>query len=211
MAKGALRRNKLHIPHPAASGRSRPFRCSSFSHANRFAGFAREPLLWNPLKTTKKGVATPFLDHSQEFGLCKACFTSTKRDADAYQADRRDSRNTLRLFRFPYVKYSTGANLTIRIMYRALRKPDSTVARRAFLDRRCYDNTHNVAKCFSARQRYFASPAPLFCILFSGKTEKSMPPEAQLQRCCKNGTSGESGKEFRALRARKFPAHSVRG
>ncbi len=78
MAKGDLRRNKLHIPHPAASGRVRPFRCSSFSRTNRFAGFAREPHLWNPLKTTKKGVATPFLDHSQGFGLCKAHFKSAK-------------------------------------------------------------------------------------------------------------------------------------
>ena len=31
--------------------------------------------------------------------------------------------------RLPYVKYSTGANGTIRIIYRALRKPDFTVAR----------------------------------------------------------------------------------
>ena len=30
--------------------------------------------LWNPLKTTKKGVATPFLDFSQEFGCCKGAF-----------------------------------------------------------------------------------------------------------------------------------------
>ena len=34
--------------------------------------------LWNPLKTTKKGVATPFLDFSQEFGLCKAYPRPTK-------------------------------------------------------------------------------------------------------------------------------------
>ena len=95
--RGRLRRNKLHIPHPAASGRSRPFRCSSFSHANRFAGFAREPLLWNPLKTTKKGVETPFLEFPQEFGLCKRIFqVNRNRDADAKRADRRGSRNTLR-------------------------------------------------------------------------------------------------------------------
>ena len=30
--------------------------------------------LWNPLKTTKKGVATPFLDFSQAFGCCKGAF-----------------------------------------------------------------------------------------------------------------------------------------
>ena len=55
--------------------------------------------------------------------------------------DRRGSRNTLRLSRLPYVKYSTGANGTIRMIHRALRKPDLTVARRAFLDLKCNDNT----------------------------------------------------------------------
>ena len=70
--KGDLRRNKFHIPHPAASGRSRPFRCSSFSRANRFAGFARESLLWNPLKTTKKRADAPFLDHSRGLVCAKA-------------------------------------------------------------------------------------------------------------------------------------------
>ena len=34
------------------------------------------------------------------------------------------------MLRLPYVKYSTGANLTTRVIYRALRKPDSTVARK---------------------------------------------------------------------------------
>ena len=32
-------------------------------------------------------------------------------------------------------------------------------------------------------------PAPLFCILFSGKTEKSMSPKAQLRCCRNNGTA----------------------
>ena len=30
-----LRRHKLHIPRPAASGRSRPFRCASSQNRNR--------------------------------------------------------------------------------------------------------------------------------------------------------------------------------
>ena len=63
------------------------------------------------------------------------------------------------------------------------------------------DNTHNVTTCFSARKRYRTHPAPLFCILFSGKTEKSMPAERQLRCHRNNGTSGESGKEFRACGA----------
>ena len=33
-----LRRHKLHIPRPAASGRSRPFRCTSSQNRNRVAG-----------------------------------------------------------------------------------------------------------------------------------------------------------------------------
>ena len=34
--------------------------------------------LWNPLKTTKKGVATPFLDFSQGFGLRQSYFKTAK-------------------------------------------------------------------------------------------------------------------------------------
>ena len=33
-----LRRHKFHIPRPAASGRSRPFRCASSQNRNRVAG-----------------------------------------------------------------------------------------------------------------------------------------------------------------------------
>ena len=36
-------------------------------------------------------------------------------------------------YRLPYVKYSTGANKTIRTAYCALGKPNQTAARRAFL------------------------------------------------------------------------------
>ena len=62
-------------PHPSscppqAADRCRPFRCSSFSHTNRFAGFAWEPCsLCNPIKTTKEGDCGPFLGFSPEFGL----------------------------------------------------------------------------------------------------------------------------------------------
>ena len=45
-------------------------------------------------------------------------------------------------------------------------------------------------------------PAPLFCILFSGKTEKSMLPEAQL-RCYRNHST--------PVNPEKSLAHSVRG
>ena len=130
--------------------------------------------------------------------------------------DRRGSRNTLRccradrdvrpytkseMSRISYVKYSTGANITIRTIYRALRKPDSTVAQRAFLDCRCNDNTQNGTTCFSARQRYFASPSTLFSTIFSLAREKMVPPEAQLQCRCKNGT---------AVQSQKYSAPAVR-
>ena len=67
-------------PHPSscpplAADRPRPFRCSSFSHTNRFAGFAWEPCPFaTPLKTTKKGAAAPFLGFSPGLGLCGICF-----------------------------------------------------------------------------------------------------------------------------------------
>ena len=67
-------------PHPSscpplAADRHRPFRCSSFSHTNRFAGFAWEPCPFaNPLKTTKKGAVAPFLGFSPGLGLCGSIF-----------------------------------------------------------------------------------------------------------------------------------------
>ena len=111
----------------ARGAKSRPFRCSSFSRTNRFAGFAWEPLpLWNPLKTTKKRADAPFLDFSRSLVRAKHIPDQQRRDADAYTADRRGSRNTLRccradrvvhpyakseMSRISYVKYSTGANI----------------------------------------------------------------------------------------------------
>ena len=117
-----------------------------------------------------------------------------------------------------------------------MRKPDSTVARRAFLDRRCNDNTHNGTNCFSARKRYFRVQRLFFAYFFLARQKRNQTanqrsvcclertssamgetcrlrrgegygacedesPKAQLQRRCKNGTSGESGKEFRACGA----------
>ena len=99
-------------PHPSscpplAADRPRPFRCSSFSHTNRFAGFAWEACPFaNPLKTTKKGAAAPFLGFSPEFGLCGDRLRLAKRATDASLIDRRGSRNTLRLFRMHSVRQS---------------------------------------------------------------------------------------------------------
>ena len=68
-----------------------------------------------PLKTTKKRADAPFLDHSRGLVCAVVYFKAIKRDADANWTDRRGSRNTLRLFRLPYVKYSTGVHVTKRI------------------------------------------------------------------------------------------------
>ena len=85
-----------------------------------------------PLKRPRRGLMPPSWIIPGGWFVQSIFQISKKRDADANTADRRGSRNTLRLFRLPYVKYSTGANIATCAMYRALRKPDSTVARRAF-------------------------------------------------------------------------------
>ena len=101
-AKGALHRNKLHIPHHARRLRRTglvrsvvppfPTRIASLDSRGNPAP------LTNPLKTTKKGAAAPFLGSSPEFGLCGDRLRLAKRATDASLIDRRGSRNTLRLF-----------------------------------------------------------------------------------------------------------------
>ena len=141
---------------PLAADRRRPFRCSSFSHTNRFAGFAWEPCPFaNPLKTTKKGAAAPFLGFSPEFGsyrgflslqnakqmrICESgevieilcgCFGCILYGSP-FMRDILRSPCKEEAYRIPYVKYSTGANKTTRTVYRAIGKPHQTAARRAF-------------------------------------------------------------------------------
>ena len=65
--------------------------------------------LCNPLKTTKKGAAAPFLGFSPEFGLCGDRLRLAKRATDASLIDRRGSRNTLRLFRMYLARKSVCA------------------------------------------------------------------------------------------------------
>ena len=95
--------------------------------------------------------------------------------------------NRTNIVRIPYVKYSSGANRMICTTYRALRKPGQTAARRAFLTGRAIGEWHAETKCLFCASALFRTPASLFCILFSDKPEKSMPPEAR--PCCakKNG------------------------
>ena len=55
--------------------------------------------------------------------------------------------NRTKIVRIPYVKYSTGANRMICMTYRALRKPDQTAARRAFLTGRAIGEWYAESKC----------------------------------------------------------------
>ena len=73
-----------------------------------FLLFPHESLRWirvgtlspfaNPLKTTKKGAAAPFLGFSPELGLCSDRLRLAKRATDADLSDRRSHRNSLRMF-----------------------------------------------------------------------------------------------------------------
>ncbi len=90
--------------------------------------------------------------------------------------------NRTNIARISYVKYSTGANKTTRTVHRAFGKPDQTAARRAFLADRAIGEWHAETKCLFCASALFRTLASLFCILFSDKPEKSMPPEAR--PCC---------------------------
>ena len=95
------------------------------------------------------------------------------------------SLNRTNIARLPYVKYLPQCDISVYEM--------KCAARRAFLNLKRNDNRQNVAACFSARKRYFASCA-LFFHIFSRKREKIWSPKAQLQRRCKNSTAVQSQK-----------------
>ena len=102
-AKGELRRNKLHIPHPVRRLRRTgvvrsvvppfPTRIASLDSRGSLAPFA------NPLKRPRRGLRPPSLDFPRSLVCAEIIFGFINRDADAYWTDRRCSRNTLRLFR----------------------------------------------------------------------------------------------------------------
>ena len=148
-------------PHPSSC----PFRCSSSSHTNRFAGFAWEPSppLQTPLKRPRRGQRPPSLDFPR--GLVRAEIISDLQNAIQMRIWQTDevieilcgkvgrtvasaptSLWRLETLRIPYVKYSTGADRTTCMAYRALGKPDSTAARRAFLAGRIIVEWHAEAK-----------------------------------------------------------------
>ena len=156
----------------------------------------------NPLKTTKKGAAAPFLGFSPEFGLCGDRLRLAKRATDASLIDRRGSRNTLRLFRMYLARKSVCARYVwLPLQKRRLFDFHTSNIQRAQTKRRarCIVRLGNPIgrppkgrslpgalsvngmqkqNAFSGATAPFASPAPLFSPFFSGKTEKNGPPEA---------------------------------
>ena len=102
-AKGDLRRNKLHIPHPVRRLRRTgvvrsvvppfPTRIASLDSRGSPRPFAI------PLKRPRRGLRPPSLDFPRSLVCAEIIFGSAKRGTDAYLPDRRDSRNTLRSFR----------------------------------------------------------------------------------------------------------------
>ena len=175
-------------------------------------GGFRFPPFANPLKTAKKGAAAPFLGFSSGLGLCGSFFKLTKRDTDASVLNRRGHRNTLRLFRLWLERQSVCG----RYAMQPLQKDDlSTSIRQIFNGREQSDlhglscaretrfygrpkgvltteterqNAQNNELIYQARQRYFASPAPLFSPFFSGKTEKNGPAEQTPRHSGAKGT-----------------------
>ena len=192
-------------PHPSscppqAADWRRPFRCSSFSHTNRFAGFAWEPCpLTIPLKTTKKGAAAPFLGFSPEFGLCGDRLGLTKRATGTDLADRRGHRNTLRLFRMCLVwklihaRYvwpplqkgrlfdfhtSNIQQARIKRLTRPIVRSGNPILRppegRSLRNGPSVNGTQK-QYAFTARKRYFASPAPFSSISFPARGKRYGP------------------------------------
>ena len=117
-------------------------------------------------KTTKKGAAAPFLDYPRGLACAGVYFTLTKRDADASVLNRRGHR-----------KYSASVSIFIRqifngheqntthTVYRALRKPDQTAARRAF-DGESEAIIRTTERRAFRRDSAISRPAPLSPILF---------------------------------------------
>ena len=168
-------------PHPSscppqAADRRRPFRCSSFSHTNRFAGFAWEPCPFAiPLKRPRRGLRPPSLEPSplrisemaevftseSKLYVCRGrcphrpvricCFTVMLGEFVIFIGPMwASSPTTLHrtdIVRIPYVKYSAGANKATCTARRALGKPDPTAARRAFLAGSAIGEWHAESKC----------------------------------------------------------------
>ena len=134
--------------------------------------------------------------------MCGDRLRLAKRATDASLIDRRGSRNTLRLFRMYLARKSVCARYVwLPLQKRRLFDFHTSNIQRARTKRlarpivrlgnpigrppegrslRDAPSVNGIQKqnAFSGATALFRSPASLFCILFSDKPEKSMPPEA---------------------------------
>ena len=78
-------------------------------------------------------------------------------------------------FRLPYVKYSTGADRTTCMAYRAIGKPNQTAARRAFLEGRAIGEWHAESKCLFRRDSAIWRPAVFSSISFLPRQKRYGP------------------------------------
>ena len=166
-------------PHPSscpplAADRPRPFRCSSSSHTNRFAGFAWEPCPFcnPPLKRPRRGAAAP---PSLDFPRSSVCAEIISDLQNAIQMRIWQTGEVIEIlcgcfgcilygraccvtaFRLPYVKYSTGAKKRfarsiVRLGNPILRPPEGR-----FDDGNETTKRKTERQTFQARKRYFAS------------------------------------------------------
>ena len=187
---------------PQAAGLVR-FVVPPFPARTASLGSRGSPFFGIPLKRPRRGLA-PLLGSFPEFGFVQSTFQiSKKRDADANRIDRRGSRNTLRLFRLPYVKYSTGANGAICKIYRALRKPDSTVARKGVQSTERETEIRTTERIVFLRVSAISRPLALFS-----------PPSFLLREkrwCRRRHSCGVTAKKGTAVPSQKRPAHEMHG
>ena len=150
-AKGALRRNKLHIPHPVRRLRRTgvvrsvvppfPTRIASLDSRGSPLPFAI------PLKRPRRGLRPPSLDFPRSLIRTEIIFGFTKRGTDASLIDRRGSRNTLRLFRMPFAwKIVTRDTQSSPCRKNGL----STFIRQIFNGRE-QSNSHGVSRAWETR------------------------------------------------------------
>ena len=177
-AKGDLRRNKLHIPHPVRRLRRTglvrsvvpplPTRIASLDSRGSPVPFA------NPLKTTKKGGCGP---PSLDFPRSSVCAEIISDLQNAIQMRIWQTGEVIEIlcvcfdFHTSNIQRAQAKRLARRIVRLGnpiLRPPEGR-----FDDGNETTKRKTERQAFQARKRYFASSVS-FCILFSDKPEKSM-------------------------------------
>ena len=109
------------------------------------------------------------------------------------------------MFRISYVKYSTGANITTCVVCRAMRKPNSTVARRAFClrkEKRQHAQRNDTPFCASALFRVLR----LFFAYFFLARQKWDQTANQRSVCCLERTSSGMDETCRLRRGEGYGA-----